>query len=255
MSYLWDVWGHQTIHRSRNLTKKSFEHQHPSRPRCWLSSYRWCRGASPPSPRPCPSHGDPALNRNKSVWTEHWVSSHSHLSLEGAGVWCPGSAACSAEAWSRHKHLGDGRRGPARPCPRRIRISWWCCCCWPGPCPRAALSSDWPSPGSSASDWSVAAPPRGPGSGRWARPGSRGGQAPGQTRIFLVFTEKNGITRVEIPFSICTFCRNIQNILEVKKCPTKNISSHACLTTSWQPSRELPGVAVRDTPSSLNESD
>ena len=90
MSYLWDVWGHQTIHRSRNLTKKSFEHQHPSRPRCWLSSYRWCRGASPPSPRPCPSHGDPALNRDKSVWTEHWVSLTLTWAWRGQGCGAPG---------------------------------------------------------------------------------------------------------------------------------------------------------------------
>ena len=68
-SYLWGERSGQTIHRSRNLTKKSFEHQHPWRPQCWQSSYHWCRGESPPSPRPCPHLGELELKRKMSrVW-------------------------------------------------------------------------------------------------------------------------------------------------------------------------------------------
>ena len=35
----------------------------------------------------------------------------------------------------------------------------------------------------------------------------------------------------------------------------KYLKVHACFTMSWQPSSELPGVAVKETPSSLNERD
>ena len=107
------------------------------------------------------------------LWTEYiryslflfvttlW-SLFSHLTPVRAGGCCPWAAAWSGGESSRHKHLGDGSRGPWTP--GRSRISWWCCCCpSPGPpCHTAAAHwepcSDWLSLSCEASDWSVEVP-------------------------------------------------------------------------------------------------
>ena len=83
----------------------------------------------------------------------------SHLGQMRAAVWGLGSV-CSEEEWSHRKHLGDAGWGGGDPLgPRRTILLMYCCCSLARPQSAHWPCSDWPSPGSSASDWLAEAPP------------------------------------------------------------------------------------------------